>query len=365
MKKMANLVKKKKKSTKKETSLKKSKGKIYQKSKTLKILTAIKPGLAIKDIVEGMKNFYFNKKFVVTYNDKISILYPFKTDFEAFINADTLYKLLSKLPTEDFKMKHVKDNVLIKAKGLNVKLPAIIDSEIINRIKLVNKGVKKIEWKELPENFLESINLCSFAASQTDVDTTLSCVKLEDKICVASDSKRIAFSKLTNKIDLMFIKASEVKHLIGINPTHYGNTKGWLYFTNTDGCIFAMRKIEGAFPNWEHLFDFKGSKVDLPKELLNGVDLASIFTEGGNKPYLAIKIENNLCTLIVKTESGKLIYSAPIDYKNEPIDFIINPDFLKEMMKFSTSITFTEGRAKLETESFSVLTALYSKEDDV
>lgn len=348
------------KSEKKETTKNEL---IYQKSNVLKILTLLKPGLAVKDIVEGMKNFYFNGNFIVTYNDKISIMYPFKTDFTVFVNADTFYQLISKLPVEDFVMKQGKKDLFIKTKGINVKLPSIIDTEIIQRIKVVHKGLKKIEWKKLPDNFSSSISLCSFAAIQSETDSTLSCIKIEDDICVASDAKRIAYAKLDSKINPMFIKASEIKSLTQIKPTHYGEGKGWLYFKNEEGCVFSIRKIEGDFPEWKHFFDFKGVTLDLPNELFAGIDLASIFTEGGNKPYLSIHIENNICELIVKTESGKLKYSAPIKYKKEPIDFIINPDFLKEMMKFSTSITFAEGKSKLETDSFSVLTALYSKED--
>jgi hypothetical protein len=352
------------KKVKKQSVLeKKETDKIYNKTKTLDILSNIKPGLALKDVVEGMKNFYFDGNSVITYNDKISILHPFKTDFQTFINADVFYKLVAKLPTDTFKMKKSKDKILFKAKGLNVNLPSIIDSEIVQRIKLVKKGIKKVEWKKLPDNFSDSISLCSFAASQTEVDSTLSCVNIDDKICVASDGKRIAYAHLDSKMDSMFIKASEVKHLTEINPTHYGISKGWLYFKNEQKCIFSMRKIEGNFPNWKHFFEFEGSKVDLPEKLLQGVDLASILTDKGTH-HLSIFIENNKCILTVKTETGKLIYKADIEYDNEPIDFVINPDFLKEMMKFSTSIVFTEGRAKLETESFAVLTALYSKEED-
>lgn len=354
----------KKENQSKKLNLKENNSKKYDRLKTLEILSNIKPGLAIKDVVEEMKNFYFDGKNVVTYNDKVSILHPFKTDFQAFINANTFFKLISKLPTKSFQMKQLKDHVLVKTKGVNVKLPAIVDSEIINRIKVVNKGIKKVKWIALPENFSEAITLCSFAASTTETDTTLSCVKVEGTICVASDAKRVAYSKLTENMDLMFIKASEIKHLIDINPTHYGTSKGWLYFKNDDKCIFSMRKIEGKFPDWEHLFDFTGPTVDLPKELLNGIDLSSIFASNGSIPFLSIKIENDVCGLIVQTEGGKLRYSAPIDYKGESIDFVINPDFLKEMMKFSTKITFTEGRSKLETENFAVLTALYSKDDD-
>jgi len=273
--------------------------------------------------------------------------------------------LISKLPSDQFKMSPITDaQIKIESKGVDVTLVAITDSEIIKRISVVNKGIKKVEWKKLPKNFIESINLCSFAASKSDTDSTISCIRLINKTCVATDKKRIAYAKLKSKIEPMFIKASEVKHLLGIEPTNYGSNKGWLFFKNKDGCVFSIRKIEGNFPKWKHLFDFEGSKVDLPSELLNGIDLASVFTNDGNAPHLKIKIEKNLCKLEVQTDEGKLKYSAPVDYNLDLIDFTINPDFLKEMIKFATTITFVEGKAKLETKTFAVLTAFFSKDED-
>jgi len=336
----------------------------YKTSSTVEILTRIKPGLAMKDIVEGMKNFYFDGTSAITYNDKVSILHPFKTDFQAFIHADTFFRLLSKLPNKTFEMTQKDNQILITSTGLDVKLASIIDNEVIDRIKLVKEGIDEITWKPLPENFIMSVTLCSFAASETELDTTLSCVKIENDVCVASDSKRIATAKLKSPVELMYIKASEIVHLGRIDPTHYGINNAWILFKNQKNCIFALRKIGGGFPEWKHLFDFEGSQVSLPQELLKGIDLAAIFKEDGEIPYLTITIENNVCNLSIKTSAGNLKYSAPIEYDKEAINFVINPDFLKEMMRFSTIITITDNRAKLETDTFSTLTALYSKEED-
>jgi hypothetical protein len=53
-----------------------------------------------------------------------------------------------------------------------------------------------------------------------------------------------------------------------------------------------------------------------------------------------------------------------VDYKDEPIQFVINPEFFKEMLKHSTTLTFSEGKAKLETKNYSILTALYVSEEE-
>jgi DNA polymerase III sliding clamp (beta) subunit (PCNA family) len=353
------------KKQKPQKSLKtKSEGLLYEKKETLEILQAIKPGLAIKDIVESMTNFYFSGTTVVTYNDKISISYPFVTDFQGFVRADTLYNLIAKLPHTAFKLKQDDNSIKLISKGVNVTLPSIEDSEVTDRITLINNEIENVKWKKVPENFSESISICSFAASKSETESTISCVYVDTDKCVATDSKRIAFAKLSDSMKPMFIKASEVKHLVKIDPIYYGLSKGWLFFKNKIGSIFSMRKIEGDFPAWEKLFDFEGKTIELPKNILQGIDLATVFTQIDHSATLGIIIENNLCHILISTEGGNLKYKQPVKYDGEQIKFVVNPEFLKEMLKHSTVITFSDKRAKLETETYSILTALYSTDED-
>lgn len=337
---------------------------IYEKAPVIEILSAIKPGLASKDIVESMKNFYFSGETVVTYNDKISISYPFKTDFTGFVKADTLYNLISKLPYPKFKLQGKNDQISLTSKGVNVNLPSIEDTEVIKRIEVINTEIEKVKWKKLPSNFSDSISICSFAASKSETESTISCVYIKEDTCVATDNKRIAYATLDKVMSELFIKASEITHLVKIEPLKYGVSKGWLFFKNKIGCIFSIRKIEGGFPDWKPLFDFQGKEVELPKNILQGVDLASVFTQLDHSAILNITIEKNKCLITITTEGGNLKYVVPVDYKDEPIQFVINPEFFKEMLKHSTTLTFIEGKAKLETKNYSILTALYASEEE-
>jgi len=339
---------------------------IYDKDQVLTILGAIKPGLASKDIVESMKNFYFSGETVVTYNDRISVLYPFLTDFKGFVRADTLYSLIDKLPESKFKLKQKEggSGVILTSKGVSVDLPSIMDEEVVTRIGVVNKEITEANWQDLPTNFSDSISVCSFAAAKSEVASTISCVYINGDKVVATDSKRIAFAKIDKEMPALFIKAEEVKNLVAIKPTHYSVSNGWILFKSSSGSIFSIRKIDGSFPEWEPLFEFEGNVVELPKTILHGIDLASVFTKIDLSAVLSITIGENLCKIVITTEGGNLKYQVPLDYEGEAISFVVNPDFLKEMIKHSTVITFAESKAKLETETYSILTALYGKDDE-
>ena len=159
----------------------------------------------------------------------------------------------------------------------------------------------------------------------------------------------------------MFIKATEIKNLIGIDPTLYAVAKSWLHFKNEAGCIFSIRKMDGAYPNFLPHFDFDGARVDLPADISEGTNLASIFTSEDEQPSIEIVINKNKCFLTVKTVGGSLDFLTAIKYEGKRLQFTINPDFLLEMMKHTTTIVITEGKAKLQTENFSLLTSLYQE----
>lgn len=308
-----------------------------------------------------MSYFLFSGKNIVTYNDKISIQHPFKTGFNLFVKASDLYNIISKLKAEKIKLDVVKDGKLnIKCNKLNAHLSTIDDEEVRQRIATIDKSLKNAKWKSLPTNFNDSLLLCSFSASKQESDQTLTCVYINGVDCIASDNRRIAHSVFDKSMDTMFVKASEVRNLITINPIKYSSSKSWLHFKNAENCIFSIRKIDGDFPDYMQFFDFDGTIVNLPQELLEGMDITAIVTDKLD-PSITIKITNGLCNIIGESEAGKVHYRSKIDYNGKEISFTINPDFLKEMMSHSSQIVISKERAKLQTDSnFTLVTSLFS-----
>ena len=131
----------------------------------LSVLEKVKSGIATKDIVESMTYFMFSGKEVITYNDKISIQHPLKTDFKLFVKANDLYKIVSRLTDDDIILSEKKGKLNIKGRTINANLSTIFDKEVLTRVDNVRKSLKKAKWKKLPENFCQCINMCSFTTS--------------------------------------------------------------------------------------------------------------------------------------------------------------------------------------------------------
>ncbi len=322
-------------------------------------LEAVKGALASKDIVEALTYFYFSGTHVISYNDKVSISYPFKTDFSMFVKANDILRVVSKSTSENISLTEKGDKLLIKASNLNVNLATIEDDEVHARIEAVKKSLVKAKFTELPEDICEALLLCSHTASTNESDGTLTCCYIKDKDCMSTDNARIAHSKLSQSMPEMFIKASEIKTLVNMKPTSYVITKAWYHFKNDDSCIFSIRKIDGEFPPILDHFKFSGAKVRLPSNIAEGVDIASIFISDIT-PSVKISISKGFVIAEISSDAGKIRHRSKIKYKGDDIQFQINPGFLKDMMNHSTDLVIAEDRLKLETDTFSFATALYS-----
>jgi len=332
-----------------------------QREKLLDILNKVKPGLSSKELVASMSYLYFSGKDIITYNDKICIQYPFKTEFNLFIKANNLYNLLLKSTTEVIALTEKQNKLNITSKKFKANLTAIKDSETKSRIEYISESLKGVTWKTLPDNFSDSVSLCSFTAAKYEVDTSLVCVYLNKDMCFSTDNSRISYAVLDREIDEMLILASEIKSLIALNPIEYSITTSWIHFKNKENCIFSIRKIEGKFPDCLPLFDFKGVTINLPKEILEGIDITSVLL---NEEHAAInvKIEKNQCLLSIKTDAGKVQYKAKLKYSGTCISFNINSKFFKSLINYSSTIVYSEKKIKIQTDNgFSLLTALYAK----
>jgi len=327
----------------------------------LNILEQVKPGISAKELVESMTHLFFSGENLITYNDVISIQYPFITDFNLFVKAKDFFNLLTKAATvENVNLSEKDGKLVVTSKKFRASLSTISDEEIKIRINTVSESLKTSKWKILPDNFCSSISLCSFTASKQETDGTLACVYLDKKLCVSSDNNRISQTPLTSDVDKMFINASEIKNLVLLCPVEYSVTKSWIHFKNEEDCIFSLRKIEGEFPDFLQFFDFKGITIELPKEIMEGVDLTSIFLNDDN-PSINIKIGKNQCMLSIKSTAGSIQHKTKFNYAGDEFSFSINPEFLKEMMKHSTSILFSKDKIKLQTDNgFSLVTVLYA-----
>lgn len=283
-----------------------------------------------------------------------------ETEFSAFVNANDLFKFVSKLQHDRLSMSIRKNKLYVKTLNIQTEFATIEDERVTKRIANVQKAIDSVgKFVDLPDDFAESVSLCSYVCSKNEQgQITLTSVYVNGKSVTASDNARIAYATLKSELPEMLIKASEIKNLLEINPISVALTDSWLHFKGKSDCIFSIRRIKGQYPDFTSFINFKGTKVNLPKEVLTGIELADIFTDDQH-PTIDIKIANDTCLIKKSSANGRIQYKNKMNYKGKPLEFSINPTFLAEMLNHNTEIILGDNKTKLNSGNFTLVTAMF------
>jgi hypothetical protein len=328
-----------------------------KKSALLLALSSIKPGITTKGQSDGMSYFFFTGDRVISFNNSISISYPIVTGFSGFIKADALYNVVTKAKNETFTFSRADNKLQMKAGKVELDFMSKTDNNVSSRVSVVSESFKSSEKKPLPDNFIECVSLCSHIASNEEDKQTLTCIHIDGNEITSTDNKRIAIASMSSPMDKMLLKAKEMKALIAIKPLYYHPTKSWIHFSNDQGCVFSILDVKGEYPNMRQFMEFDGVCVSLPESILEGIDIASIFTDSID-PMITISIANGVCKIYKKSDMGNVNFEDSIDYSGEDISFYINHAMLQEMMIHSTKLIIDGTKARLVNENFSMVTAL-------
>lgn len=336
-----------------------------KRSELLKALSLVKPGLAKKEIVEQSTHFIFNKEEIVAYNDYICITHPFKTDFKCSIKAEEFYKLLQSMKEENITVECGKDMIVkINDKETRVGLSATKEGKIdeyINQLDI--KNIKK--WKILPKDFIQGVYLCMFSISKDMTSGTLSCLSIVDNKISSSDNLRISQYEMGDSIknDLL-IPLQSVVELVKYPVTKYCLIDSWIHFKTDEGIVFSTRIMKGDFPDVGKFLDLKGTKINLPKELQEAMQLTKIVVEDSldivdQKVELTIKKD-----IITCRGDGKISWAEKdvvFSYKGKEIKFLVNPLFLSQVLNKTTSVIVGEEKALFISDSFKHVMVLPEK----
>jgi len=327
-------------------------------------LEIVKPGLdTTVTTIEQVTSFAFTKKNVITYNDEICITHPLADfDMQGAIEADLLYKFISKIKTKQIELSISDSEITMKAG--RIKATFNLDSEIklpLDDEKLINKG----KWKKLPEKFIDAISMARGCASKDMIQAKLNCVHINKKGRVeGTDGYRIFRYTFEDELPLktVLVPASSISSIIRIKPNKVAKGDGWIHFKNEAGTVISCKVENDEFPNVEdHLKAGKnGVQVEFPKELIASLDTAEIFAED-----FMVKITMNKKKMTVSSGSQIATFKEELDLNNksEPFAFQITPYLLKDILKQISVCTIYKDRLIFKNDDWIYMTELSIVED--
>jgi len=328
-------------------------------------LTVVRPALAQRAINPQTTHFVFNKEHLIAYNDRIAILYPFKTDFQCSVAAEELYKILTGISLEEIVLSFKDDKIHIHGKGFNAGLATETGDAVLDLVAVLKIDKAKKNKLSLPEDFIEAITMCMFSASKDVSNPAMTCLLIEDKYVASTDDLRISEYKMKGEFkETILLPASSAIDLSSYKVTEYSIApdKQWAFFFGDNGVIFCSRLVNAEFPDYVPFMEgFDDNEIQLPKETRSMVEISSILTEGESIVDKEVTIEfgNGQMTIRGKNEKGWIENEVETGWKSDAVvQFAINPFFMLKILDHTTSMYYGEGKALFKSGEFHHVIAL-------
>ncbi|MDD5053490.1 MAG: hypothetical protein PHO27_12215 [Sulfuricurvum sp.] len=333
-----------------------------KKQKLVDVLSAIKPGLAQKAIVEQATHFIFTGDRVLTFNDRICVSYPVRTDFTCSVAAEEFFKIANNIPDDDINIE-VNDGIL-RIEGLKVRavLAANSGDVILSFVQSLNLDEVPKRAKKLPEDFKEAIKLCVFSASTNMSIPALTCLYLHDDYIASTDNLRISEYKMKSSLGCsVLLPALSAVELIKFDVAEFAlsEEKTWIYFFTKEGAIFCSRLVDAEFPDYVSFLEgISKDEIVLPENIDNLVKTASILTEeGGDNQEIEVQINKGKLKCKGQNKLGWIECESRIQARLS-ITFVIVASFFLDILNHTHTMFFDQNKALFKSNEFRHVIAL-------
>jgi DNA polymerase III sliding clamp (beta) subunit (PCNA family) len=315
----------------------------------LEALQAVQPGLAQKELIAQSSSFAFSDNRVFTYNDEVAVSHPISIALEGAVSAKEFYALVNKVKTEELSLEIKNDELLLT--GSKAKAGLCIEHELLLPLEQLGMPDK---WLELPETFCKAIQFCLFSASKNETQAVLTCIHVIGQYVESCDNFRITSFDMGAGSEQSFpeellIPALAAKDIADSNPVEYAVTEGWLHFRNEKDVTFSCRYFDDAYPDYSPFLECEGSELTFPATLPEILDRASIMGDGER---VTIVLDKNELIVATEKDVGWFEESVDVKYTGAPVEFDIQPEFMKSILKFKGTAVIGETALKFENEQF-------------
>jgi len=316
-----------------------------QTEKLADVLKTVKLGVDNKERLEQSNSFIFNNGYVYTYNDEITLMYPFDIGFEGALPAIEVLSLVNKTSDTEIEIVENTDKtVTITGKRFNVKLQL---EDVF--LPMIAEDINEVsEWFDIPQDFTEAVKTVSMAVSKNLSVPVLSCIHWKDNLIESCDNFRILqwkFSNANYKDFDVSVFGTTLAKLIKFEFTKVGISKAWLIFKNSNnGLIAGIKRFVSPYPDLELLktkFNDTNStvQIEFPAETISMLERASIFAtadEMGDK-FVNISIDGKVLTVTATTANAQFVETTDAVMKNinTLFSFTARVDLLKDILKLT------------------------------
>ncbi len=332
----------------------------------LRALKSIEPGLAAKEILEQSKCYIFKDGRVSVYNDEVSCTVPSGLDksFHGAVHAKPLTDVLEKLKDDEIEITLGDGEFLLSAKGNRKQLGIRMEKDILLPIDSIEKPT---EWKDLHPDFCEAVGTVHLCAGEDEARFDLVCVNIHPKWIETCDGFQLCRWKLKTPISKpVLVRSSSVKHLEHLGMTQFCEGDSWLHFKNPHNLVFSIRRYLEDFPDLTEMLEVEGIPATLPKGLTEASEIANVFSsEQGEVNHVRVVMKPGKIKVRGQGVTGWYQETRKVKYDGPPIEFLISPKILGDLVKKHSTVVITQERLKVEAGNYTFVSCLAVPDDKV
>jgi DNA polymerase III sliding clamp (beta) subunit (PCNA family) len=301
--------------------------------------------------------FLFDGKKALVENEQYAYEIPLETGIQIMVPVEELSKIVNKINDLKITIEVKDDFFLLKTKKTKTK---------ISCFPLTFFGNRKVEnWEPAPDNFNEALGLTLFSASRDNIRPAFNSIHVNEKAVESTDNYRISQFCMSKKMNEFLLPLRSAVLVSKHKTVKYSVEENWIHFKNEDDSIFHSKIIETKFPSIKKVFD-KYTDVeffDLPQELSEIIDLVEVLAEGEHmlEKRILVQIEEGKIKCKAENETGWIESKTKINTKSN-VQFLINPYFMKEILKISSQAAIVDGAIIFKSENFKHLMMTFKLE---
>jgi DNA polymerase III sliding clamp (beta) subunit (PCNA family) len=343
----------------------------------LSVLAAVKPGLARKEIVEQTTHFIFTGQTISTYNDQVAVSYPFVTKFTCSIKAEDFFKLVQRMRGDLVSLQVKGKKLQVSSPTQTFDLPSEVSDEhqITDLVESLSSQWGAVEWKPVPKDFIDCLNLTLFSTSQDATAGALTCVKIGGNDVFASDRNRLSWAEMEGEMSSVMLMAKDAQELVKYNVKEYQVGESWAHFKTEEGAVFSTRLpifSPDEYPNVKEMIEDSyaepvTTRFRIPDTLKSALQFVIVMARTSEERYnifvrFSLDKDGLVCTADRSVgkpgTKGKATETIEIDYSGEPVTFWVNPNFLLDVLDKTTKFVVRGGRAFFDRDKFVHMIAL-------
>lgn len=329
----------------------------------LQQLRAVEAGLSKTEFVEQSSCFGFKDGMVMTFNDEMACQTKSLLDksFVGVVKAAPLMKILDKMPDDVVEVTPGESELIVA--GKRKKTGVTMEKDFNLPIHTVEKPD---EWKELPSNFKDAVEMVQECAGKDESQFTTTCLHLHPKWIEASDRFQLTRYRIRMGISTpCLVRRDSIVRVIPLDVTEFAETEKWIHFRNPAKLVLSCCRYVEPFRDLKPYLSIDGTEpATLPRTLGEAAERAEIFSSENQDENL-VEVDLKPGKLVIRGQgaSGWYAESKSLKYDGQPMTFMVKPKVLVQLVKKHTDCFVSQDRLIVKAAKFTYVTCLGVEEE--